>query len=751
MPTQTVLKGLEHHALFLLLVQLAVMLATTRVLGEVMRKLGQPPVVGELAGGVLLGPSVFGLAWPDLQATIFPRIQSQADLLAVVAWLGVLFLLIVTGLETDLALIRKKGRTALLISAGGIITPFATGFALGELLPASFLVDAHMRVIFALFMAVAMSISAVPVIAKVLFDLKLMRRDIGQLTLAAAMVDDTIGWLLLSVVAGLASRGALDVTSVGISAGTAVLFLLFALTVGGRLVDGVLVVVDEAVGTATAQLSTVLVLALAAAAFTQAMNIEAVLGAFVVGILAGQARRFRSEVGHALEAVTTGFLAPIFFASAGLKVDLVRLFDADVLVVAAVVLAIACVGKFAGCYVGAWAGGLPRWERLAVGSGMNARGAMEIIVATVGLSLHVLTPEMYSVIVMVAIVTSLMAPPLLRFCLARVQIGAEEANRLESEALAASSFVRSIRRVLLIAKNAEQAALAGELVASLRKAQPVEVTALYADLDQPRVPWWRLFAEGPRRAYLALRDTIGKIRKTLRQIQGQPSSIKVATGPDAIDIALKEAALGYDLIVMAVGRTSTHEGVLFGRVIDRVIKDAPCPTLVLRASEREDAQAGGIDGTSRSAARQAADPSVKTIQRLLVPTIGTEYSKNALEAAAVLAKSAGARVTVLHVIERPATPFGNEQQVQDRAREIAAEVVEHQAEVARKFGAEVDALVVEDLSPEAAILDLVARERYDLIVMGTSLRTIRKRAFFGHRAETLLKSAPCSVAVMSTP
>ena len=191
-----VLKGLAHHAVLLLLVQIAVLLATARFLGEIMRKLKQPPVVGELMAGVLLGPSVLGVLWPDALHALFPKDQHQADLLAAISWIGVLFLLICTGLETDLGLIKRRGKTALLISAGGIIVPFATGFALGELLPEAYLADPSARLVFSLFMAVAMSISAVPVIAKVLMDLKLIRRDIGQLILASAMTDDTVGWMV---------------------------------------------------------------------------------------------------------------------------------------------------------------------------------------------------------------------------------------------------------------------------------------------------------------------------------------------------------------------------------------------------------------------------------------------------------------------------------------------------------------------------------------------------------------------------
>ena len=420
----TVLKSLGHHAVFLLLVQLALLLFMARLLGELTRKLGQPAVVGELLAGVVLGPSVFGVLLPDMQASVFPMEQHQADLLAVVSWLGVICLLIITGLETDLGLIKRRGRSALIISSGGILVPFASGIALGWLLPEAYLAAPEGRLVFALFMAVAMSISAVPVIAKVLMDLDLARRDIGQLILAAAMTDDTIGWILLSVVAGLATAGTVNLFSVAQAIGGATVFLLIAFTIGTPIISRVVTATDRAFGGDNAQLSVVLVIALGVAALTHQLGIEAVLGAFVIGILVVQAPRYRHAVGHGLEMITNALLAPIFFASAGLKVNLVRLADPEVLIVGGVVLAIACLGKFVGAYLGAWAAGVSHWERLALGSGMNARGAMEIVVATVGLGLGILTVEMYSIIVMVAIVTSLMAPPLLRWTLSRVQIGA---------------------------------------------------------------------------------------------------------------------------------------------------------------------------------------------------------------------------------------------------------------------------------------------------------------------------------------
>src|SRR5579883_395012 len=258
------IKPLGKEQLLLVLVELALLLLVARALGEVMRRIQLPPVIGELLAGVLLGPSVFGWILPDLQRHIFPQSQSQSDLLSVVSWLGVLFLLVVTGLETDLNLIVRKGKTALLISLGGIVVPFVTGLGLGWFLPENFLVNPAQRLIFSLFIATAMSISAVPVIAKVLIDLKLLRRDIGQVTLAAGMTDDTLGWILLSVVSGLASSGKFDFPTLLKSIGGAVIFLGFAFTLGRSLMAWTLRWVDDYIGGATASLSALLVLALGA-------------------------------------------------------------------------------------------------------------------------------------------------------------------------------------------------------------------------------------------------------------------------------------------------------------------------------------------------------------------------------------------------------------------------------------------------------------------------------------------------------
>jgi Kef-type K+ transport system membrane component KefB/nucleotide-binding universal stress UspA family protein len=549
----------------------------------------------------------------------------------------VLFLLIVTGLETDLNLIIRKGRSALIISLGGIIVPFVTGLGLGWVLPEDFLANPSQRLVFSLFIATAMSISAVPVIAKVLMDLRLIRRDIGQVTLAAGMTDDTIGWILLSVVSGLATSGKFDVWTVIQSVSGAVLFIGLALTLGRTIVNKVLRWVDDTVGGATASLSIVLVLALFAAALTHGLGIEAVLGAFVVGILAGQSRRFSREAGNTLETITAGFLAPIFFASPGLKVNLLQLFVPQTFLIGLVVLAVACLGKFLGVYLASRVAGLGHWEGLALGSGMNARGAMEIIVATIGLSLGVLNQSMYSIIVMVAIVTSLMAPPLLRWTLSKVVIGEEEARRLQREEHASHSFIKNIHRVLIPTRGGPNVQLASQLISYLAQQNELEVTALFATSNKKSAANATAFKD------TAAEEAFEAIAHTVHLPGNSAIQTKTEFGSSKAEIILKEAKRGYDLIVLGASEQQTR-GSLFNLLVDRVVQESPCATMVVKS---------GLPIPKG----EFCPISAQAIRHILVPTVGSEYSKNAVEVASTIAAETGAIVTLIHVINLPQVEY----------------------------------------------------------------------------------------------
>jgi Kef-type K+ transport system membrane component KefB len=416
------------HEMLLLLLQIGLLLGLALVLGRLGQRIGVPAVVGELCAGVLLGPSLLAHVAPGWSAWLLPRTADQMHLLDAVGQFGVLLLVGVTGMSIDLNLVRRKGMAAARVSAGGLVVPLGLGVAIGFALPASLLAEGTDRAVFAWFVGVAMCVSAIPVIAKTLLDMRLLHRNIGQLIISAAAVDDVVGWLLLSVVSAMATTG-VRAGQVALSVAYLVGVVVFAATVG-RLIVGATLRLSARSKEPGVPIAAAVVLAVLAAAGTQALGMEAVLGAFYCGILIGSSRSVDRERLVPLRTFVVAVLAPLFFATAGLRMDLTALGRPVVLGAAGVVLLVAIIGKFVGVYAGARLSRFDHWSALALGSGMNARGVIEVIIAMVGLRLGVLTTEMYTIIILVAIVTSLMAPPMLRYAMLRgAAVSPEEKER----------------------------------------------------------------------------------------------------------------------------------------------------------------------------------------------------------------------------------------------------------------------------------------------------------------------------------
>lgn len=415
------------HPLLVLLLQLGVLLLLAVLLGRVAVRLGWPAVAGELCAGVLVGPSVLGTLAPRLAGWLFPHSVEQVHMLDAVGQLGVLLLVGVSGSHLDFALVRRQGRTAARVSSAGLLLPLGLGVGLGLLLPASLLAPHGSRTTFAAFLGVAMCVSAIPVIAKTLLDMNLLHRDIGQLTLTAGMLDDAVGWLLLSVVTAMATTG---VSGAGVLRSVLSLAVVLLLAVvAGRLLVGPVYRWAERTGGSGTVVGTTAVLILLAAAGTQALGLEPIFGAFVCGVAVTATGAVSPLLLAPLRTVTLSVLAPVFLASAGLRMDLTALARPAVALMALAALVVAVVGKFGGAYLGARGSRLGRWEALALGAGMNARGVVQVVIAMVGLRLGVLDSASYTVIVLVAVVTSLMAPPVLRFAMARIDLTALEQQR----------------------------------------------------------------------------------------------------------------------------------------------------------------------------------------------------------------------------------------------------------------------------------------------------------------------------------
>jgi Kef-type K+ transport system membrane component KefB len=423
---------LAAHQVLLLLLQLGVLLTVATCLGRYLLRWGLPAVVGELLAGVLLGPSVLGHLAPGLARWLFPANPEQAHLLDAVTQLSVLLLVGVTGAQFEARLLRRRAGTVARLSTAALVLPLALGVAVGYLLARVMMPDAD-RPVFAAFFGVVMGVSALPVIAKTLTDLNLMHRDIGQLIIAAGAVDDAVAWFLLSVVTAMATVG-LHTLPVLRSVGYLLGLLVVAVLAGRPLVRwGFRLAGRSSDATPTVVLAVAMILFASAA--TNAIGMEAVLGAFLAAVLIGLPGSADPRRLAALRATVLTVLAPIFLASAGLRMDLTTLRGPWLLLAALAIIVAATVGKFAGAYLGARTSRLGRWEAVALGAGLNARGAVEVVVATVGLRLGVLNVAAYTIVVLVAIVTSLMAAPVLRHAATRIEQNAEEQLRAAEQEL----------------------------------------------------------------------------------------------------------------------------------------------------------------------------------------------------------------------------------------------------------------------------------------------------------------------------
>ena len=717
-----VFSAAPHHDIFLLVFQVAILLLAARVFGEISTRMGQPSVIGEILAGIILGPSLLAGLFPTFGELIIPQTETQGYLLEVMALLGAMFLLLITGLETDIELIKRHAKTAIGVSFGGISITFITGFFLGQHLPEFLLADPDERLVFSLFVATAMAISAIPVIAKVLMDMNLMRRDIGQTILAAGMSDDTIGWILLSIVAGIAAGEAVTTGTVLTTVGSVLAFLVISFTFGRWMVRKLLTYVQDEVISTDRLLSLIIILAFFWGAITQLMNLEAILGAFVMGILFGMMPRLPEQVINKLESIALGIFAPIFFAVAGLKVNILNLFDPVLIVITLIVIGIATMGKVAGTYAGArLIGKKDHWTALSFGAGLNARGAMEIIIATIGLRLGILSQDMFSIIVVMAIATSLMAPFALRVVLKRVTIGEEEKLRLEKEELEAESLVADIHRVLLPVRTRELST-SEQLNIQSTESQILELIGKDSNISLTLMTVTTPERKSSCENYLAKLSGYFNLAEIVT---------KVVVSSDSGEAIVVESKKDYDLVVLGATEKMDDQKHLFSPVVDYITRFSPCPTLIV--------QAGSM-------------PKNWQPERILVPTNGSIAAKNAAELAFFIAKSDPVKeVIILNIMVNELRPMQKRKQAnEDNKTRFSMDAVNELKRLGTAFGVKTETMVEKGDNTEEVIRDVALNNDVDLIIVGTNIRPGTSRLYLGPRVESILQSAPCPVVVFNT-
>jgi Kef-type K+ transport system membrane component KefB/nucleotide-binding universal stress UspA family protein len=708
---------LAGHAVFLVLVQVALLLLVARIGAELCKRIALPAVVGELAAGLVLGPSVLGRFAPGVSAAIFPSDAAQFHLLEVLGLLGMVFLLLLTGLETDLRLLRNLGRAALIASILGMVFPFLTGFGLGMFMPVEYLAQPDRRLLFSSFLATAMSISAMPVIAKILMDLDLTKRNIGVVILSAGVVDDTVGWLILSVIAGVASHGQINVGKTLLTMGMTAAFLGFMGLVLYPSMRWMMAVATRRLRTPDSELVVLVVVTLLCGAVTEWIGIHAVFGAFIAGVMFRQVPELKAETIHRFESFVFAVLAPIFFGTVGLKVNLSSLGGVGML---AIVLGIACLGKLVGCTLGSLWGGLRFWEGLSIAVAMNARGAMELVVATIGLSLGILNQQMFSIIVVVAIVTSFMAPVGLRLTMRHVRITEEEARRILAAQWKGIFDPKQVR-VLVPTIGGPNSTGSIMLGAGLGKqsAHPIEVLTVKAP-----VSWTErlsgLFKRRPKAG--PERERPSALHRLLLDA-GLPPNVREVSHSDVASAIVEQAAKGMDFIVIGA---STHGRWLGGPVLEQVVRRAPCHVAILKSRGQD-----------------------QPLRRILVPFDGGVFSRVAVEFAVRFAEVTGGEVTVAIVGgRRPGDLEKTGDTDIDSTGTLDDETLRRISPVLATAASPPKLMSLPSDLMSGALAGEAASGKFDLVVIGAENRAVQHRLFFGAENERLLRSAPIPIALV---
>ncbi|MEO5728777.1 MAG: cation:proton antiporter [Byssovorax sp.] len=457
-----------HQDVLVFLVSLAALLTSARLLGEGARRLGLPAVAGEIVSGILIGRTVLGRIAPQAFAWTFPE-GTPKILLSGYTTVAVMLLLVVAGLEIDLSVVRRSGRAVFLTSAMGLVLPFFLGWGTGFLLPDSDLADPGRRGLHAAFLGIALAISALPVIAKTLLDLGLMKTDIGLIILSSAVFDDVIGWIGFSVLSRqFAEAVEVSSTQIIVSVALTAVFVAVGLLVVRPIADRLLARIQKPGDAGNGSvLSLIMILALLGGAATQALGVHAVFGAFVMGIAIGDSRRLREHTRQMLHEFVTSVFTPVFFGSMALRLDFARAFDLRLVVI---IVTVACIAKVVGCAVGARVTGVAWREATAIGFGMNSRGAMEILLAMLAMEAGIINEKLFVALVIMAVFTSMLSgPALVRLLRPKPSPIAE---LLRSGAVVLDSPAGS-REELIVALVAATTARLGRVVDAGRFAQKV--------------------------------------------------------------------------------------------------------------------------------------------------------------------------------------------------------------------------------------------------------------------------------------
>ncbi len=708
--------ALLHDPLTRLLAQAVVIIAASRLVGLLTRRISQPFVIAEVVAGILLGPSLLGWLAPDVSAALFPR--DSLGVMQMVAQVGVVLFMFLVGLELDPKLLRGRGHTSVVISHTSIIIPFALGTGLAFYLHPRFSDPSVPMTAFALFMGAAMSITAFPVLARILTERHLLRTRVGAVTIACAAVDDVTAWCILAFVVAIARSA--GIAGAVITTGLVLVYIAVMFVVARPLLVRLAARVATPEAMSQNVVAVVIMLVFVSSWATEIIGVHALFGAFLFGAMMPKEGGFGRALAEKLEDLVLVAFMPLFFAYSGLRTEIGLLDSASDWAVCGVIIALACIGKFGGSAIPARLTGLSWRESGALGLLMNTRGLMELIVLNIGLDLGVISPTVFSMMVLMALFTTFMTTPILEWVypqreMARDLLDLAEPAAAQAQAAAApaaadqsdvaSRPVRAGYRILLCVSHAGSGRGLFTMASAL--ADRSEASRLYAlhlvpasDRGSTRL------AGGTDESGAILAPVVERAAAVGLPVR----SLSFISAEPARDISQVADVRQVDLVLLGWHKplfSQTH----LGGVVHDVMAQAPATVGVF------------------------VDHGLSSIKRVLVPYLGSPHDRAALALAHRLQQNGGAEVVILHVVKPDASG-----RAPGSANQLMTTVFGDDAE-------RVTMTTVEHRSPAEVALEH-SRQGFDLVMVGVGREWGLSERRVGFQPEMIIRECPTSLLIV---
>lgn len=705
---------LPEHELLLVLLALAVILAVGRGTAELARRFNQPEVLGELLGGFLLGPSVFGSVCAPLYQKLFLN-HEVGSALSAMSWLGAILLLLLAGIEAEVRILKDHIKPGSFAALFAMVPSILVGMAFASAVTGPMHGDG-------LFLGIVLSVSAVSVAAKILMERATIRRDYAQVILAAGIGSEVCVWLLISVVAAMQHGNALQA---GLRSTLCVIgFFAFLLTIGKRFTFWAMRRVNDMTFVNHGQVSLVLLLAFLCAATTHALGVHALLGAFAFGFLLSQSPRANIRLKQKLETFAVSLFAPIFFVLAGMRVDISQMKTLSAVGAIVALFLAATVVKVGMAALGAKLGGLRRLESLLVGLGVNYKGGTDVIVAILGTELGLLSQQSYTSYAVVSMLTVLVTPPLMALLEKRAKPSPEEQARLDREQAKRRAYLSDVERVLTPVIPELLPSFPAKILHTIAHTKHEEEEIF--DITQ------MMLEPGERQTSNDQHPHVQEARERLTEAAElttvELTHQQMPENENVVDEILNAAQ---DYRVMAIGARKpkpTEAALSLGRLQDALIDRSSADVLVLVH-----------DGS----------PTInRRVKRVLVPVNGMEYSLAAADVAAYIAKSYDAELVLMNVMPRTRNQSDGSD-LHPELRVAGHNILREASFRIERLGVHAIERVSSSDDAGAEILRELQRNRYQLLVMGSLHRTSTGSGLFlGAQTQQVLTRSPVPVLLL---